>query len=140
MPPESREQWEQELRDRQSHNYVFPGTMINSTAALRKLVNRPLRGPLQKIGFLLWASPLLLLSVLAALIFEGLHSPDFAWSEAAANIGMGLGAILGVLALAGLVIGIAYSIQSVLDLRAQHQATRVRLRLQMPLGRLKRRR
>ncbi len=140
MESQSREQWEQELRDRQTHNYVFPGTVINSTAAIRKLIDRPLRGPLQKIGFVLWVAPILLLLIPIGLVYEAAKTPDFSWTESAANLAMGLGVLLCVLAVAGVVIGIAYSVQRVMDFHVQQPATRVRERLHISTGRRKRRR
>lgn len=140
MEPQTREQWEQELRDRQTHNYVFPGTVINSTAAIRKLVDRPLRGPLQKVGFVLWVAPILLLLVPIGLVYEAARTPDFSWSESAANLAVGLGVLFSIAAFVGVVIGIAYSIQRVMDFRAQQPAMRVRERLRISTGRRKRRR
>jgi cation transport ATPase len=140
MTSDPRQEWENELRNRQTHNYVFPGTMINSTAAIRQLVNRPFRGRLQKFGFLLWLCPGYVTAVfIISVVYEGLHDTALSWREAALNLAIGIGTLVAVAACAAVVIGIAYSIQRVRDYHENLRIHRIRSRWHMPVGRRRRR-
>lgn len=133
--------WEQELRDRQTHNYVFPGTLINSTWALRKLVNQPLLTTLQKLGFLLWVLPSFAAAVgIVALAYDAATKPDFSWREALSGLALS-GVILLVLALmVATFIGFVYAIQRVIDYQADQERERILARRNISVGRIRRRR
>ncbi len=140
MARDPRMEWEQELRDRQTHNYVFPGTMINSTAAVRKLVEKPLRGKLQKVGFILWFCPayLFLIGILLG-FYRWTREPDFSWGEAATSAAMGLGVLLGIAGFIVLLLAIPYTMNRVRNYEEELQTRRPGTRDKVYVGRRKNR-
>ncbi len=72
----TREEWEQELRDRQQSNYVFPGTVINSTRMYRDLLrnNFPLNRFLRVSIFLLGSMQILFATYLSVSLISALLS------------------------------------------------------------------
>jgi hypothetical protein len=138
---DQREQWEQDLRDRQRHNYVFPGTVVNSTWALRKLVNQAHRSPLQKAGIVLYLLPYCALAgTVAWTIYRAIQSPDFEWGPALSDLAI-IGAITGSLLLIVVaVLAFIYRIQKNIDYNDEKKRNRVRARQNIPVGRIRRRR